>query len=68
MYEKAKNFTLERPRMKKAIGVSFVVVGFVALVAPVIPGAPLIFIGFELLGIRLLFLDRVFKRKATAEE
>lgn len=64
MYERAKTFTLSRPRFKKVVGYVFVVVGVVALVAPVIPGAPLVFIGFELLGFRILFLDRLFKRSA----
>jgi Putative transmembrane protein (PGPGW) len=62
MYEKAKHFTLTRPRFKKTVGWVCVVFGGIALVMPVIPGAPLIFVGFELLGLRFLFVDRLLKR------
>ena len=62
MYEKAKQFTLTRPRIKKSVGVLLVIVGIVALIAPILPGAPIIFIGLELLGFRLLFLDKVLRR------
>ncbi len=65
MYEKAKQFTLTRPLVKKSLGVFLVLVGIVALVAPVIPGAPLVFIGLELLGFRLLFLDKILRRNQT---
>ncbi len=68
MYERAKTFTLSRPRFKKVLGYVFVVVGVVALVAPIIPGAPLVFVGFELLGFRMLFLDKLFKREATRSD
>lgn len=63
MYERAKTFTLTRPRVKKTVGWVFIVVGVVALVAPVIPGAPLIFVGFELVGFRILFVDKLLKRE-----
>ncbi len=62
MYERAKTFTLTRPRFKKVVGWLFVTIGFIALVAPVIPGAPLVFVGIELLGFKLLFLDRIRER------
>jgi uncharacterized protein YqgC (DUF456 family) len=65
MYQKAKQFTLARPRVKKSLGIFLVVVGIVALIAPILPGAPIIFIGLELLGFRLLFLDKILKRKAV---
>ncbi len=62
MYEKAKHFTLARPRFKKTVGWVCVIFGGFALVMPVVPGAPLIFVGFELLGLRFLFVDRLLKR------
>jgi Putative transmembrane protein (PGPGW) len=67
MYARAKHFTLTRPRLKKTVGWVFIVVGVVALVAPVIPGAPLVFIGFELLGFRLLFVDKLLGREPRTE-
>lgn len=68
MYEKAKHYTISRPRLKRAVGVFCVIVGFVALIAPVIPGAPLVFIGLELLGFRFLFLERMQSRFAKRRE
>ncbi len=67
MYEKAKTFTLTRPRLKKTVGWLFIVVGIIALIAPIIPGAPLVFIGFELIGFRLLFVDRLLGRTSRSE-
>ena len=64
MYEKAKNYTSIRPRLKKAVGILFILLGFVGLILPVVPGAILIFIGLEFLGLRFLFVDRLLKRKA----
>jgi uncharacterized protein YqgC (DUF456 family) len=65
MYQRAKQFTLTRPKVKKTVGGIFVLVGAVALVAPIVPGFPLVFIGLELLGLRMLFLDRFRKQEAT---
>ena len=67
MYERVKTYTLLRPKLKKLLCVFFVLIGFVALVAPVIPGAPLVFIGLELLGFRCLFLDRLLGRAPAGE-
>jgi len=36
-----------------------VVVGFIALIAPIVPGAPLVFVGFEILGLRFVFTDKI---------
>lgn len=63
MYQRAKTYTLARPRLKKTVGWGFMVVGVIALVAPVIPGAPLVFVGLELLGFRLVFLDKLLGRE-----
>lgn len=68
MYEKAKKYTLARPRVKKSLGVFFVVIGVVGIVAPVIPGAPILFIGLELLGFQLIFLDRIRKRAPASAQ
>ena len=63
MYEKAKNYTLLRPRLKKTLGVFLVIFGFIGVILPVMPGAILVFIGLEFLGLRFLFIDRLLKRK-----
>ncbi len=70
MYEKAKNYTLLRPRLKKAVGIFLVLLGFIGVIVPVMPGAIFVFIGLEFLGLRFLFIDRLLKRKEkdTASE
>lgn len=50
MVDKLNTYTLNRPRLKKFLGWFLIVLGFVAIVAPIIPGAPIVFVGFELLG------------------
>ncbi len=44
---------------KKILGVVLIIVGFLALITPLTPGAWLMFIGFEFLGFRLLAWSRV---------
>ncbi len=47
----------------------FLVLGFIALVTPLTPGAALLLaIGCELVGLRLVFLDRFLKRSRAREE
>jgi uncharacterized protein YqgC (DUF456 family) len=48
--------------LKKILGVICVFLGFIALITPLTPGSWLIIVGFELLGIRLLFLDKIKER------
>lgn len=59
MYERFQNYSMTRPRLRKITGWTLVVIGFIALIAPIIPGAPLVFIGLELLGLRFLFIDKI---------
>lgn len=63
MTERIRQYTLTRPRLKKVIGYFFVVVGFVALVTPLTPGAFLLVVGMELLGLRMAFFDKVLPKK-----
>jgi uncharacterized protein YqgC (DUF456 family) len=70
MVDKLNTYTVNRPKMRKILGWSLVVLGFVAIVAPIIPGAPIVFVGLELLGLRFLFTDKVksfFFRKTVPE-
>ncbi len=63
MYDRAKQFTLTRPRLKKILGVFFLVLGVLAFITPLTPGALLfIFIGCEFLGLHFLFLERAKER------
>jgi uncharacterized protein YqgC (DUF456 family) len=54
-----KNYIHNRPRIKKTVGIILILLGLVALVTPLTPGSWLIFVGLELLGFRLLFLDKI---------
>ena len=47
---------------KKIIGIILIIIGFLALITPLTPGSWLIFIGLELLGIRLLFIQKIKSR------
>ena len=40
--------------LKRALGILCIVVGLVALVLPIVPGALLLFVGMELLGLSFL--------------
>jgi uncharacterized protein YqgC (DUF456 family) len=44
---------------KKIIGIVLIIIGFLALVTPLTPGSWLVFIGLELFGVRLVFLDKI---------
>ncbi len=52
----------ENGKMRKTVGVVLALIGLVALLTPFTPGAWLIFIGLELLGLRFLFWDKIKKR------
>ena len=45
--------------LKKVGGVLLIIIGFLALVTPLTPGAWLIFVGLELIGIRLAAWDKI---------
>lgn len=47
------------PRMKKILGVVFIIIGLTALVTPFTPGSWLIFVGLESLGLRLAVWDKI---------
>lgn len=42
------------PRLKFFLGLLFVLLGLLALVTPLTPGSWLVFVGLELLGVRIL--------------
>lgn len=42
------------PRVKFLLGIFFIVLGLLALVTPLTPGSWLVFVGLELVGIRIL--------------
>jgi hypothetical protein len=63
-----KKYAHSKPKTKKLIGVIAVLVGFIGVLLPVIPGLWLMFFGLELLGIQILFFGkaaRFIKKHAT---
>lgn len=67
MREKFNNYTDTRPRLKKVAGWLFLIVGFFALVTPLTPGGVLFFVGLEILGLRIVFTEkmkRIFPRRS----
>ncbi len=65
MYEKARNYTHARPRLKKILGVTCVIVGFIALITPFTPGAAIfLFMGYEFLGFSFLKKEEPMQEEA----
>lgn len=59
------------PFVKKSLGVLCIVLGILFGILPLVPGVLLIIVGLELLGLRLLFSDRLketFRRKKKEEK
>lgn len=56
-----QNSFFKNPLEKKILGTVLVVVGFFALLTPLLPGSWLIFIGFQLLGVQFLFWEKAKK-------
>jgi hypothetical protein len=57
--------------MKKVIGIIFILLGIAALVTPFTPGSWLVFVGLELLGVRIAFWEKIktkFINKKTDQE
>ncbi|MBI2097418.1 MAG: hypothetical protein HYT46_00565 [Candidatus Vogelbacteria bacterium] len=46
-------------RVKKTIGVLFIIIGLLILITPFTPGSWLIFVGLEFLGVRFWLLDKI---------
>ena len=61
-----KEYINNKPKIKKTIGIILILIGLAALLTPLTPGSWLLFIGLELLGLRVLLSDKLlkfFKRK-----
>lgn len=65
----AAEYIHNRPALKKTAGIFLILVGFIALVTPLTPGAWLALVGLELLGVRIVFFDKFrFWDKKEEEE
>ena len=54
-----KEYIHNGPKTKKVIGVILILLGLVAFFIPLIPGSWIAIIGLELLGVRILFFDKL---------
>ncbi len=54
-----KEYVHNRPKIKKAVGVILILIGLATLLTPLTPGSWLTIIGLELLGVRILFFDKL---------
>lgn len=50
---------MEMKVLKVSAGIALILIGFLALVTPLTPGAWLMFIGLELIGVRLAAWDKI---------
>ncbi|MDZ4205758.1 MAG: hypothetical protein U1C12_00870 [Patescibacteria group bacterium] len=57
--ESLKKIWTENPKIKKTIGVIFVIIGFLSIITPFTPLGFLFLIGLEVLGIRMLVWDKL---------
>lgn len=46
---------------KKIIGIMLIILGIIGWIVPIVPGLWLVLIGLEILGLRLLFQDKLGK-------
>lgn len=58
-FQNAKEYIRNRPKIKKIVGVVLILIGLLALITPLTPGSWLAIIGLELLGVRILFFDKL---------
>lgn len=52
-------YTARMTLLKRIGGVILIIIGFLALVTPLTPGAWLMFVGLELIGVRLAAWDKL---------
>jgi hypothetical protein len=61
MKEFFKKIWSENPKVRKITGAVFIIVGFLSVITPFTPVGFLLLVGLEILGIRLLFWDKLKK-------
>ncbi|MEK7657671.1 MAG: hypothetical protein AAB366_00515 [Patescibacteria group bacterium] len=54
-----REYIHDRPKIKKVLGVILILGGLAAFFTPLTPGLWLAIIGLELLGVRILFFDKL---------
>ena len=59
MVDKFKTYTVLRPRLRRAGGWFFIILCIFGVVLPILPGWLMIFIGIEILGIHIVFIEKL---------
>ena len=62
-----KQYLYSQPWLRKTIAYTLIAFGLFALVMPLVPGAILALVGFELIGIRFAFLDRFYPNRPVLQ-
>lgn len=62
MKEKIKRIWAENPKVRKVTGVILVVIGLISIIIPLTPVGFLLIVGLEILGVRVLFWDKLKNR------
>ena len=68
--ESLKKVWAENPKIRKTIGVMLVVIGLISIITPLTPVGFLLVLGLEVLGVRVLFWDKLkkwFKKEQSKE-
>jgi hypothetical protein len=66
-----KNFfkaLLANQQLKKALGIFLIVFGFIGLITPFTPWGILFFVGLELAGVRVLWIEKLKRKLLTLKE
>ncbi len=63
-----KTYVYSRLWLRKTVGIFLIVFGLFALIMPIVPGAVLALVGFELIGIRLTFFDRFYPKRGLGTD
>lgn len=64
LYKQLRQALVQYPVVAKICGAICIVLGIIAMIAPIIPGIWLVVIGLELMGVHFLFIDRLLKPKS----
>lgn len=59
MKEFFNNLWIRNTKIRKTVGVIFVIIGFLSIITPFTPVGFLLLVGLEILGIRFLFWDKL---------
>ena len=59
VWQRIARYWREHKNFRRIVGVFAIIYGLIALITPIMPGAWFIFVGLELLGVRILFWQKL---------